>query len=663
MSNRRGKGAALALCVALAGGDAVAQAAMPVDTVQFVRRDEFRDVQLSPGGTYLAATMPMEDRTGVAVLRLSDRKVTATFSLGRNTDIAWLRWANDERVLLGVAQKLGRQAQPQFTGEIVGINASGSGAEMLVGQRVASAGPGTLIQHKKPEEIWARLADVLPGDDRNVIITVGGFGDDAYTRAERMDVRSGRRTTVAKAPVRNADFTTDHRGVVRMAMGADGDNASLLYHRAGEGAEWQLINDELASERRETPLGFSADGSTVYLRSDHPKGPDSIVAWDVASGQRREVLRDDAVDPYEIIYASSGPREPIGALFMDGRPRTAFFKPDHPDARLQRMLEQAFEGELVRITSRTADGSKALVLATSDRNSGDFFVFDTVARKADHLLSRRSWLDPLQMAEAAPVSLKARDGAGLHGYLTVPKGSSGKHLPLVVLPHGGPYGIQDTWEFSEEPQLLAAAGYAVLQVNYRGSGGYGQAFERAGAHQWGLAMQDDLTDATRWAIAEGIADPARVCIYGASYGAYAALAGAAREPSLYRCAAGYVGVYDLAMRSEALASGPRSLESWSEDWIGTDRDALLAVSPNHHAERIRVPVFLAAGGEDQITPVQHTRLMEAALRKAGVPVESLYYDNEGHGFYTQPHLREYYTRLLAFFDRHIGGSVPVAPPH
>jgi dipeptidyl aminopeptidase/acylaminoacyl peptidase len=446
---------------------------------------------------------------------------------------------------------------------------------------------------------------------------------------------------------------------VRLAMGADGDNLSRLYHRSGEGAEWILVNNEAQTKRRETPLGFSADGTTVYLRTDQPRGPDAILAWDVATGQRREVLRDDTVDPYEIIYASHGPREPIGALFMDGTPRTAFFDPAHPDARLQRMLEEAFEGEMVRITSRTSDGRQALVLVTSDRNSGDFFRFDTVAKKAEHLVSRRSWLDPLQMTTARPVALKARDGLPLQGYLTVPKGSSGKDLPLVLLPHGGPYGIQDTWEFNGEAQLLAAAGYGVLQLNYRGSGGYGEAFQQAGARQWGLAMQDDLTDATRWAIAEGIADPRRICIYGASYGAYAALMGVAKEPALYRCAAGYVGVYDLVTRSRALDGGARSLETWSQEWLGTDREALLAVSPNRQAARIRVPVFLAAGGEDEVTPVEHTRMMEAALRKTGVPVESLYYPTEGHGFYTQPHLREYYTRLLAFLDRHIGaGAAP-----
>lgn len=656
MIRNRGAGAAWALCVLFALVPQAAPAA--VDVESFVKREQFRDVQVSPGGTYLAATLPMEDRTGLVVLRLSDRKVTAKFSLGRNTDIAWFQWVNDGRVLLGVADKFGMLARPQATGEIVGLDAEGGKGEMLVGQRVEGGGAGTRIQQRKPELVWARLTDDLPQDDRNVILTVASFDDDAYTRAEKMDVLSGRRVVVARVPVRNASFTTDHQGVVRLAMGADGDNLSRVYYRPGDDAEWTLINSESASKRRETPLGFSADGKSVYLRSDQPDGPDSIIAWDVDSGQRREVLRDDVVDPYEVIYASSGPREPIGALFMDGRPRTAFFKADHPDARLQRMLEQAFDGELVRITSRTADGRLALVLTSSDRNSGDFFQFDTSAKKADHLLSRRAWLDPLAMAETRPVLLRARDGLPLHGYLTLPRGAEGKGLPLVLLPHGGPYGVQDTWEFGEEQQLLAAAGYAVLQVNYRGSGGYGHRFEQAGARQWGRLMQDDLTDATRWAIAEGLADPSRVCIYGASYGAYAALMGVAREPALYRCAAGYVGVYDLATRSRALAGGARSTETWSEDWLGSDPAELAATSPNRQAASIRAPVFLAAGGEDEITPVVHTRMMERALIAAGVPVQTLYYPTEGHGFYSVPHRVEYYGQLLDFLDRHIGASRP-----
>ena len=644
------------VCAVLAWLGMCAVASAAVDVESHVRREEFSQMQLSPGGDYLAATLPRGDRTGLVILRLSDLKPTAQFSLGRNTDIAWFSWANDRRVLLGVAEKIGMLARPRFTGEVVVVDAEGGRGEMLVGERVDDGGAGTRIKPKKAEAVWASLADELPADPNGVILNVAPFTDDPYTRAERMDVRSGRRVVVARVPVRNAKFFADHDGVVRAAFGSNVDNMSQLYHRPTAEAEWQLVNDELSSRRREYPLGFSADGRTLFLRSDMPRGPDAIVALDLASGQRSEVLRDDDVDPMTVIYANTGPREPIGARFMDGRPRTEFFHKEHPDVRLHRLLEQAFEGESPELASRTADGRLALVEVHSDRNSGDFFLFDTTTMQARHLVSRRSWLDPLEMSPRRPVSFTARDGLPVHGYLTLPRGGGERDQPLVLLPHGGPYGVQDTWYFDEEAQLLSSAGYAVLQVNFRGSGGYGHAFEAAGARQWGRAMQDDLTDATHWAIAEGIADPRRICIYGASYGAYAALMGAAREPELYRCAAGYVGLYDLPMRQRALADGARSLETWSRDWMGTDMAVLAASSPSRLASRITVPVFMAAGGQDERAPPEHTRQMERALKGAGVEVETLYYPTEGHGFFLPANRREYYGRLLAFLGRHLGGQ-------
>jgi dipeptidyl aminopeptidase/acylaminoacyl peptidase len=231
---------------------------------------------------------------------------------------------------------------------------------------------------------------------------------------------------------------------------------------------------------------------------------------------------------------------------------------------------------------------------------------------------------------------------------------------LVVHPHGGPFGPFDQWGFSSEPQLLASQGYAVLQVNFRGSGGYGKEFLEAGHKQWGLSMQDDLTDATHWAIKQGIADPARICLYGASYGGYASLMGVAKEPDLYRCAAGYVGVYDLNM---LWGQGDISQSLHGKDFLqeAVGKQGLDAASPNKLAARIKVPVFLAAGGADVRAPQEHSEAMERALKAAGVPVETLYYPTEGHGFYKVEHNREYYTRLLAFLSRHIGSGAPAAP--
>lgn len=649
--------ASLALAAGLLNAAAAnAAAAIAVDVQAYVRKDAFNDLTLSPNGDYYAATVSLEDRTILVVLRRSDNKITARIAGEKNSHVHDFHWVNPERIVVSMAEKFGSLDSPLLTGELYAVNADGSGAEMLVGQRVQGAGLGTKIQPKKVERVAAFLVDDLPADDKNVIISVMPFSDDPFTRAEKMDVYSGRRHAVARAPVRNADFMTDHDGLVRFASGFGTDMARKLYYRSGDGAQWQLISDESVTGLRERPIGFSADNSIAYLQAEQGSGPDAIVALDVATLSRTQVLRDDDKDPHRIIYRN-GTSIPVGAFFMDGKPRTEFFDAASPEARLYRSLEAAFAGDSVRITSQSSDGRLALVQVASDRNPGDFYVYDTVTKKANHLLSRRSWFEPEAMGEMRPIQLAARDGLALHGYLTLPSGSDGKNLPMVVMPHGGPFGIQDTWGFDTDAQLLTSAGYAVLQLNFRGSGGYGAAFTEAGAKQWGLKMQDDLTDATKWVIAQGIADGKRVCIFGGSYGGYAALMGVAKEPELYRCAVGYVGVYDLpTMHTAGDIQRRGSGETYLREWIG-DREALGATSPNRMAERIKVPVLLAAGGEDERAPIKHSEMMEQALRKAGVPVETLYYPTEGHGFYVEEHRREFYTRLLAFLGQHLGGKL------
>lgn len=644
----------------LCAGLMAAPVASAVNVDAYIKKDRFNEVKISPNGDYLAATVPFEDKTALVILRRSDNKVTANFRLEKNTHVAGFWWVNPERVVISMARKIGALDKPQWDGNLYAINADGTQPGLLVGQSVQGAGLGTKIQPKKVEQIAAFMVDELANDDKNIVISVQPFSDDPYTRVEKIDVYTGRRSPLARAPVRNADFITDNQGLVRFAIGYGTDNVRKLYYRKTESAEWELISADNIGEGIEIPVGFSADDKTAYFRAERKKGPDAIVAYDIATQKRSDVLQDAKVDPSTFIYRGNS-YTPVGAFFIDGKRVTKFFDTAAPEARLYKSLESAFGGDPVRITSRSSDGRLALVEVSSGNNPGDFFLFDTTAKKAEHLLSRRDWFDPAEMAEKRGISLKARDGLALQGYLSLPKGSSGKNLPMVVMPHGGPYDIQDPWGFDEEAQMLAAAGYAVLQVDFRGSSGYGQAFVQAGAREWGGKMQDDVTDATRWAIQQGIADSGRICIYGASYGAYAALMGAAKEPTLYKCAAGYVGVYDLpSMHNTGDIQRRGSGETYLREWIGS-REELGAVSPTRMADRIKVPVFLAAGGEDERAPISHSKMMEQALRKAGTPVETLYYDTEGHGFYTEAHQREYYTKLLAFLARSLGGQVATAP--
>lgn len=624
-----------------------------VELDRFLREESFNTIKISPDGTYVAATVPLEDATAVAILRSADMSMVGSFRPPRHNHAGSFDWVSNERLVIGLAQKLGRLDRPRATGELYGINADGKAGELLVGYRVGGF---------NESQVAAYLTDELPGDDRNVLVAVWPFAENPITRVERMDAVTGRRVIVARSPVQRADFTTDNTGEVRFALGAGSDNVPKLYYRAQRGEDWVLINDESVSHRVEKPLGFSADGSLAYLWVEQTEGPDAIVSWNPQTNERQPLLRDAVVDPGRIIF-QPGTGIPVGALYFGDVPRARFFDDSSSTARMYRTLQAALKGP-VYITSSTRDGRTVLVQTWSGSNPGDFYRYDTVQKKASLLASRSSWIDPGQSAQVRPIALTARDGLPLHGFLTVPHGKEARQLPLVVLPHGGPIGVFDEGAYEHETQLLAAAGYAVLQVNFRGSSNYGRAHTVAGKHQWGLRMQDDVTDATRWAIAQGIADARRICIYGASYGAYAAMMGAVREPGLYQCAAGYVGIYDLPlMYQRGDIQDDRSGVTYLRDWLGP-AEVVAAHSPVNLAAQVRVPVFLAAGGEDKRAPIQHTKRMEAALKRAGTPVESLYFASEGHGFYTPAHRREYYTRLLAFLSRSLGGdtATPAAQP-
>ncbi|WP_312400756.1 alpha/beta hydrolase family protein [Stenotrophomonas indicatrix] len=645
-----------ALLCAVVGGTSAGTGGVDLD--RYLRQEAFADIKISPGGEYVAATVPIEAGTALAIYRIADMKMVGTFRPPRNNHAHTFDWVSNERLLVGMAQKLGVLDRPAPTGELFGINANGKGGELLVGYRTAETGLGTNIKVKPAGMVAAFLTDELKDDDRNVLVAVTPFTDNAATQIERMDVSTGRRNAVARAPIAQAAFTTDARGEVRFAYGVGPDQKKKLYYRAGASSEWVLLHDEALNPRNVAAIGFSADGRLAYLQVEQAEGPDVIVSWDPQSNERRTVLRDEIADPARIIHRP-GTQVPVGALFMGTTPRTRFFDETSEDARLYRSLETAL-GAPVYITSSTRNGSTVLVESWSGRNPGDFYLYDTLGKRARHLISRSDWIDPAQSADVRAITLQARDGRPLHGFLTVPPGGPMRALPMVVVPHGGPIGVLDDGTYSTETQMLAAAGYAVLQVNFRGSAGYGRAHAQAARKQWGAAMQDDVTDATRWAIEQGIADRERICIYGASYGAYAALMGTVREPGLYRCAAGYVGIYDLPlMYARGDIQSDESGLIYLREWLGRPKD-LVERSPVNLAAQVGVPVLLAAGREDQRAPVVHTERMEAALKQAGTPVQALYYKNEGHGLYNLANQRDYYGHLLAFLSRSLGGGTAAA---
>ena len=626
---------------------AFAASAAEIPLEDFARHAQFRDIKISPDGDYIAASAVVDGKAVLSLVKLDDMK-GVNLKPRESGEVYEFWWVAPHRVVYNVAERVSTLETPSLTGELYGVNADGTRKQLMLGVR------------QKGEWVYADVVHPLWAENGKVLIAKyhwNGSHDGVYPMAEYMDVDSGTLTDIGSAPIRNATFLADHKGQVRFASADGTDQKRRVYYRASNDAGWDLAFDESKGDPVVRPLGFARDDTTVYLSCPGAHGVGGLCRWN-AETRKTEPLWSGTEAGVDELVQSFDRKDFVALRSMPGRIATTLIDRNAPEAKLLASLMPQFPGEDVRLTSSTPDGSKVVFMVSSDRNPGEFYLFDRTQGKATFLFAAMPWIKPNDMGAMEPVTLKARDGLPLHGYLTRPHGrDDAKNLPMVVFVHGGPYGIRDAWEFQPEVQMLASRGYAVLQVNFRGSGGYGDAFVHAGYREWGAKMQDDVTDATRWAISEGVADPKRVCIFGASYGGYAALRGATKEPDLYRCAVGYVGVYDLRLM---YTRGDIPQSTYGSNYLkmvlGEDESVLWDRSPIAHLDQLKAKVMLIVGGEDtRVPPVQGENLHNA-LDKAHIAHEWLYRRTEGHGFYDEKNIADLMTRVNAFLDRNIGNT-------
>lgn len=628
---------AMALAAALPAVAAPAGSPVPATVPElpvgdFFKDPEFTSVSLSPSGEYLAVSSPQGDRTILAVFSTDGLKPLGRWDYGSQRHIERVTWVSDRRFIMHVSRKLGRFDFRVAPGDLY--------ASDVDGKRRTDIPNGNFYQ----------IVDTLRDDDTDILVSRSI--DNAFLM--RLDTVTGRISTVASAPVDNGSFIVDHEGAVRYAVGQNDDLTSVVYRR--EGDRWtQIHSAPMGSGESRRPWGIDADGRHILMSVSDRGEPARVERVDPETGEAIKLSSNPNVQPMGALTSADG-RTLLAVRYMDGKPKYDWVDTTHPDAKLAAGLVKAFPDHAVSIGGMSEDGRRVLVFAYSDRDPGSYYLFDRDSGEARFLLARMDWIKPDQMSEMRPITLTARDGVTLHGYITIPRNSDGRNLPLILNPHGGPHGPRDEWGFNPEVQFLANRGYAVLQINFRGSGGYGSAFESKGYRNWGTTMIDDMTDAVRWAIEQGTADPHRVCTYGASYGGYAALQSVVREPDLYRCTIGYVGVFSIPLmftdgdipESE---SGRAFLRRVHPESVAEQR----AQSPAYNVDRIRVPVMLVHGERDQRVPMSQFRLLRDRLVEAGRPPEKIVLEEgEGHGFFDFQNQVDLYTAMEAFLDRHIG---------
>ena len=638
----------------------------PLPIELFTRYDEFNSPKLSPDGQHIAYLTGKYGRSAVAIINTADRKLVGGVRCPDGNEVYDFVWKSNSRIVYQLAERQLGRAQPTPTGEMEAIDFDGKSQSVVYGYRAGQMQTGTNIKVRQASYASAEVISPLLSDEKDILVaeypwrevTNGWYFDpDARPTVMRLDTFSGKKRSLGIVPLANAWVLTDAKDVARFAVGADERaNVAVSWKPDPEGS-WQAF--ALPGFRTETvlPRIFSEDNQSVYL-TGVPTGASvtALYKLDLASRGVTKVFGVDGAEVSSLVTDLTG-RRIVGVVTDVDKPELHWLDETDRATKLHRALSKTFPGQLVSVVSTTSDGSRALVFVNSDVNPGDYYLFDTRAMHMDYLFAASRGIAPEQMRPKEPIVVKARDGVVLHGYLTRPVGPAPHRM--IVLPHGGPHGIRDQWNYDWEVQLLANRGFAVLQVNYRGSGGFGLDFESSGYQEWGAKMQDDLTDATRWAIDNKVARADRICIFGASYGGYAALMGAVREPALYRCAIGYAGVYDLELM---LSSGdvPRSRtgRNYLATALGNDVTQLRARSPAFNAAQIQIPVLLIHGKEDSRADFRQAKKMKAALEANQKRFEWMQLSREGHGIYDEETRREVYGRILEFLDTQLPAAGP-----
>lgn len=603
-------------------------------------------VQISPDGRYLALLAPANNRLQLVVV---DRKVGKRQRITdmKDESVVGFRWVKNTRLLFH------QQVKGQESFGTYAVNADGSNlrvlqqATVLEGERIANA----------DDRRGFSIIDDLPDDPDHVLAAVVR-GRSGLRDVYRININNEKRTLVLQNYHNVRSWMSDGTGTVRLGYASDSRERTFrIIYRLNEESDFREISIQDSDAPGWRPLAFDDDNKTLFITSDVGRKTFGLFKYDPEANQVTETLISDPLyDVNPSLIFSETKRRYVGASYNAEKPTTVWFDEDFK--RLQAALDAALPETRNFISSFTDDESTFIVHASSDRDPGSYYLYDAKERTLALLARRNPQADPAQMAEVRPITYQARDGMQLYGYLTLPARLEPKNLPLVVLPHGGPYGPRDSWGFDPEAQFLANRGFAVLQVNFRGSGGYGRDYEAAGYRQWGLAMQTDLTDGVEWTIQQGYTDRRRVVIYGASYGGYAVLAGLAFSPELYVCGINYVGVSDISrlgfMNNFTNLSKPTQ-EYLSRRFLHPHKDAeqIKATSPVNHVEKIRVPLLMAYGEYDPRVTIDHGEVLEAALKKHGKEYKNIVVRNEGHGFNKFENRIAFYREMDAFLKRNV----------
>ncbi len=597
----------------------------------FFKNPEKSGFKISPNGKYVSLMQPFESRMNIFVKEDGKDELTQ-ITFEKDRDIAGYFWANDNRILY-IKDEGGNEDFKLFA-----VNIDGSNSKCL-----------TCF-----EGVRTQIIDDLEDIPEEIIVGLNKR-DPRVFDPYRLNIVTGELMILAENPGTIMGWITDHDGKLRAAVAVEGGVNQILLYRDTEDQEFDTILNTTWKDSFE-PKFFTFDNKMMYAASNLGRDKQEIVIFDPKSKTEVEVLyKNTEVDVTGLSYSRKR-KVLTAAHYTTDKQHKYFF--DEDSKNLYAKLEELLPGYEISISSSNKAEDKFVIRTYSDRSRGAYYLYDLENEKLEKVADVSPWLIEDQLAPMKPIQYTSRDGLIIHGYLTLPKGREAKNLPVVINPHGGPWA-RDNWGFNPEIQFLANRGYAILQMNFRGSTGYGKEFWLKSVKEWGKTMQDDITDGVNWLIEQGIADKDKIAIYGGSYGGYATLAGLTYTPEVYAAGVDYVGVSNLFTFMNTIPPYWEPMRAMLYELVGhpeNDSALLAAASPVMHVDKIEAPLFIAQGANDPRVNKDESDQMVEALKARGIEVEYMVKDNEGHGFRNEENRFDFYRSMEKFLATHIGNE-------
>ena len=592
----------------------------------FFRNSPETGFQLSPDGHHIAYLAPYEDRMNIFV-REGDGSRQLTYETARS--IAGYFWADNKRILFM------KDTSGDENYQLYGVNIDGT----------------DLRPYTSFEGVRTTIIDDLEEVPDEIIIGMNRRNPEAFD-PYRLNLQTGELTLLAENPGNWQGWMTDHDGKLRSVTAiVDGVNTQILY-RDSEDEEFRPV---LTTNFRESVcfLEFTPDNRHVWAATNLGRDKSVLVLMDPATCEELELLYENPQYDVNAISYSRRRKRLLG-VFCVGHKDIVRHYFDDEEAAFRKRIEAHFPGQRVGMADVDKAEENYLLYVGGDRTRGAYYYYNIVSDAPQLIADLAPWLKPEDLVPMQTFTYTTRDGLQIEAYLSMPQGTE-HDAPLVVIPHGGPWS-RNSWGYNSEVQFLCNRGYAVLQMNFRGSTGYGRRFLEASYKEWGRKMQDDITDGVQYLIAQGKADPKRIAIYGGSYGGYATLAGLCFTPDLYRCGIDYCGVSNLFTFMQTIPPYWKPLLEMIYEQVGNpeeERDLLAAASPALHADNIKAPLFIAQGSNDPRVNKAESDQMVAALRARGIEVEYMVKDDEGHGFANQENRFDFYRAMERFLERYM----------